>query len=261
MRKIYSIVLTFFLSAALASMAASAFFGWGWSSEKRLVRLVSSSGYAYEMTEYAKEEIISYLEEKSIPKTVIEKIWDEEKNYRSLVDQKEPDVKTFEKDLQKAVYEDLESNEVVVTNAMSKDIEQTVQDVTDIYERCLSPSFFEMFHQYMQTVKMWCCKVLLLSIVIALVCSILLWKSYHYKHHAMQYMAVSALTAALWNLAGLIWLGMGEWITKAGIEPEAYRNLLEEFHHGGIQLGIGIVGIEILIFGILCMRIKIRKKV
>lgn len=270
MRKIFSIVLTFLLTLSLAVSVAAIELERGWLSEDRLLQLISSSGYAYEMEEYAKEEIAAYLEEKSIPEEILSEVWDKEDIYRDFLSRTKEVLKKgksskgnsapFQKELQAAILKDLESNQVIVTNAISMDIEQTVEEAGIIYERCLSPSFFGKFHQFTQTAEKWCLRVLILSIAVALVCIILLWRQYHYKHHAMQYMAAGVFTAILWNLFMIVFAGSRDWIAKAGVEPEAYRNLLEEFWDGGIRTGCLMTGIEILVFLILCMGIRAKRR-
>lgn len=269
-RMICSILLTFLLALSVFAGVFAVEVRRGWLNEERLLRTISSSGYTYQMVQQGGEELEELLDAKAVRKTVWSAVWDEEKCYRSSFGwakdilqkgtSEKNDSGEFQEKLQEEIRKDLEENQVVITDAMSLDIEQTVKDAGNIYERCLYPSFLEKLHQFSKTAEKKIFAVMAISGAIAAVCVLSLWRSYHYKHHAMQYMAAGIFTAILWNVLALSYIGRGTWLKKSGIGPEPYLSLVKEFLKKGNLTGAVITGLEVLVCLFLCMGIRSKRK-
>lgn len=269
-RQVVSIILSFFIAAAIFTGVAAIELQKSWMNRELLQQTGSSNGYSYQMIREAEEGIVKVLEKSALPSSVLERIWDEEALYRTfyqyseevLVEGKnrETDTENFRSELDKSIREFLLENKVTVTEVLEQEIAHTVGDAADVYERLMYPSFLNRFYQLAHSVERLCKVVMGLSIFLLVVCFAGLYRMYHYKHHALEYVASGFFAAILLNIPAIVIMGNIKWVELAGIGPECYRNLIREFLKRGVQTDCMMLAVEILLFLLLCAWIRERRK-
>lgn len=269
-RTTVSVLLSFLIAAALFAGVFAVELQAGWLNCSKLHQELSSNAYPYQMIDQMEEEIKELLETHAIGEAVVDNIWNEDELYRIFYGYSENvllkgktennDTYRFAEKLKGSLEDMLTEQGAGGLDAVASEIDLTVADAAAIYQNYMYPGFLERFYRLADSTHPALYLMIVVSLIVFAASVAVLWKLYHYKHHAAEYIAAGFLTGTVWNFLAVLFVGNGGWIASAGIGPEFYRNLIEGFLKSSLQIGIMVTGIELLLFLVLWTRIRISRK-
>lgn len=268
LRLVLSVCLSFVIAIAVFILVFALQVERGWINPGVLNQIMSSNSYQYEIIDEMKEKMLQVLDSHAVDDDVLEQIWDEDKLYRAfylysdtiLSDDKtiDSDSSDFEGMFRESLQAYLEKSGVM---DFDNNYEGIVAEITNVYEHYMQPSFLIRFYQLHEKYEVKLRAAAILGALTALVGCIVLWNMYHYRHHALQYVAGGFFAAIIWNVVTTILMGRIQWISEAGVKPDCYQKLIGNFIQRETFRGYMVLALEVVLFLLLCTWMnRLRKK-
>lgn len=207
----------------------------GYFSSHLFLESLRISGYASEMEQdmigKQKELFASY----GLPESLTEEIWGESKAYLAFSQYAESgEIKKEAADFgQQEVLEDyLQGQEAYETEGVKQAMENVVAESKAICQRYIFPSFVEGYHKFVQERRPVFIGLAAVSALIVALGALILFRSYHCRHHALFYITGSCFTALAWNVAATAAIRLGAWQT--GAKQAYYLEFLDTFKSRGM---------------------------
>ena len=162
----------------------------------------------------------------------------------------------FEESFRTAINNYLQGAGVQETESIQSAMEVVAKEAGAICERAVYPGFVTQYQEVAKEMRRNLAIVSAAAFVLAAACVAALLSLYHYKHRAVRYFAYSAIGATLFNIAGLLYLKQSTALTVAGVEPEYYRQFLEEFQSQGLSSWYMVSGAGVCISVLLLLLMK-----
>ena len=253
-----SLMVSFFLSVFLCLLFLSVELAAGYFSEKQFQETLRSSGYEAEMEASVSQRLKELFASQELPGVIVDQVLGEKDLYVLFHNYSEVRSKDSKEDFQgsfrNALDNYLKEAGVQETESIKSAMEILAKEAGKICEKALYPKFIENYYETAQTMRKNLAILAGAALLLSAACAVALLSMYHYKHRAVRYMAYSAITATILNVAGLFWLRYTDVLQITGVEPGYYQDFLGRFRVQGLSAwylvsgaGIGVVALLLLL--------------
>lgn len=265
-RKGISLLLSFFLAVCFfvvftGIVLKSAYLpGNAWRS------YLLKSSYGSEMAEAAQKKLKQLLEERGLPVEVADDLLTEEALYAEYgycMDdiwqerQQEPGRwEIFEEQLTNRIMDYLKEQQAVITPQLEQEVNNLVKEAGGIYDSYLNPGWLAAMITFEKEIGGTLTLAIGAAAVIGIICVVVLWQLYHYKHRAVRCVCYGMTAAFLWDGILLFFLNRTDWLAQSGIVSDAYRRMIQGICRNGTGTGLLIWGVQLLLLVLLGMWMK-----
>lgn len=273
LQKAVSVILSFFLAVLFFVIYVGMTLWLGYLPGNLWKRQIADKQYQTEIAAEAEQKLTDLLMGKGIPENVAKQMVEQEKlseacrtavsrafsNQEQSDDWYESRRETFQADLKKHLAIYFSQNQVVETESMKAEIENTVADAGWIYQRYIYPNWLSRMKEYRESIRHGMMAGMVTAVILAAICMILLLTLYHYKHRAVRFICYSIGTSCILSIPFLYALYRNSWLEQAGIASSAYRKMIGQICTNGMWTGIFLLGVQVLLLlmsGSLVKRLK-----
>lgn len=264
MRMGISLLLSFFLAAAIFLIYASAVLKTGFLPGNAWESCLRGSGYGSRISKETEEKLTELLAAYGLPPEVagelisretlymaysrwLEECWGAAKG--NLQNRKEsggqkPQRESFEEQLEAQIMDYLADYQVKMTEQLEQEIHILTAEAGGIYESRLNPQWLLKMIELEDKYQGILIGAGAAGIAAAVFCICLLWRLHHYKHRAIRFVCYAAEASFAWSAGLLVLLGRKEWIAKSGVGPPAYQELMEGLTDIGVRTGVLFLAVE-----------------
>lgn len=266
-RTAISVILSFFLTVCLFLIMFCTELWMGYLGTRTFHDSLTESSYIEHTINKMKSEVAQLLAEKGIPTEFAEEIdnnscYVEVNNYVSAVlegKQGHIDTADFEVAFRQYLNEYLEENQIYQTEGIRTTVDEVVNRAGGIYRQYLQPGFAVAFRQFGTQLQQSVRIALISAVVMAVIIGAILLALYHYKHRAVRYMAVSTVSALIWNLICAILIQKTDVTSGLEVGPDYYLDFLKCYVKNGLDEWWMISAFGILMLIMLCAVAKYLK--
>lgn len=240
-----SLIVSMILSAALFLLFFSIEIKMGYLSPKVFRDSLRISNYGSEMEQEMllkqRELFASY----GLPESLTEEIWEENEAYLAFSKYVDSEKGKSEGSIfgQQEVLEDyLKGQNVYETESVRETIKTVAAESSVICSRYVYSSFISDYRQFVQERNPALTGMMIVSVAVGIICIVLLFGWYHYRHHALRYVTGSFFTAWVWNLAGTTVIRHSGGFPVSGVEPLFYKKFLEIYQSRGMYSWYAVDG-------------------
>lgn len=259
-RTVLSLMVSFFLAAFLCLLFLSLELTIGYFSEKEFQKSLRSSSYGAEMESSVSQRIKELFAANELPDTLADQVLEELDlyvlfhNYSEL--QSEKGQEDFQASFRAALDNYLQEAGIQGTENIENAMDILAKEAGTICERALYPGFIEKYYGTVPGMKRNLAILAVAAFFLSGACVAALLSMYHYKHRAVRYMSYSTIAATVFNMIALLYLRYTEALQISGVEPDYYREFLEQYKVQGLAPWYPVCGAGIVLTVLLLLLTK-----
>ena len=249
LRKVLSVLLSFFLSLCFLGIAFTLEFRFGLTGKRSVNEAMSETGYIAKAESRMTAGLGELLKGLSLPEELAEQMIQEDESYLDMTNYIDAvfdgkavtlDTSEFQNTFTNVINDYLLEHNISVSEQLDQSITVAKKSAESIYRQYLEPAFAKTLYEFSEKYSHLLTIVGFICFVLAAVIIILLLLMYHYKHHAVQYIVCSMTAAIVLNVITTIGLKSIDLQGKLGVGPDYYVNFLNRYLQGGGNLGIAV---------------------
>lgn len=230
-----SLAATVALSGALFLLFFSIELLAGYFNPKLFRESLRASDYGVSMEQEMLGKQRELFEANGLPESLVDEIWEENEAYLAFYKYIDGgDALGGDQGQREAIEDYLKSQNVFETDSVKEVKDIVVKESEAICKRYVYPSFVTGFRQFTGERRNTLAIVLASSVIAALALTVALFRWHKKRRHALRYVTGSVFTAAIWNIAGELYLTVQSKAFLDGASSPSYQKFLETYQSRGM---------------------------
>lgn len=245
-----SLAATVALSAALFLLFFSIEALAGYFNPRLFKESLRASDYGASMEQEMLGKQRELFAANGLPESLVDEIWEENEAYLAFYKYIDGgDALDGDQGQQEAIEDYLKRQNVYETDSVKEVRDVVVKESKAICRRYIYPSFVAGFRQFTKERRNMLAIVLAISAIFSFALTALLFCRHKMRRHALRYVTGSVFTAAIWNIAGGLFLTYKSRTLLDGTASPSYQKFLETYQ------GRGMIPWHIVSIAAVCMAI------